>query len=293
MFEGNDKNPAGKTGVRRAGATKAGGKRRSEKEAACGRERPALVILHQKSSSAGMVGEWLDKNGWRYEIRRPPLGDPLPAELARYSGVIVFGGPMSVNDCDPAIRREMGWLERILKADIPFLGICLGAQMMAQVLGAKISPHPQGKVEIGYFPIKPTEAGLSMISDWPQKVFQWHNEGFDIPAAASCLARGDAFPNQAYAYGAKTIGLQFHPEITRAIMRLWIRSASHMLKLEGAHEGARMLADFQTYHGDQKIWLSKLLSHWLAQGHVGATNIRQGSTAAMREAPHEAGRDKY
>ena len=114
--------------------------------------RRILIILHQKHSSPGRLGCLLRAQGCELDCRRPPFGDPLPKTLKDYAGVIVFGGPMSVNDEDGWLRREIDWIGVPLKEDTPFLGICLGAQMLARHLGHRVRRHPQGRVEVGYYP---------------------------------------------------------------------------------------------------------------------------------------------
>ena len=134
-------------------------------------------------------------------MRRPRFGDPLPQTLRDHSGAVIFGGPMSANDADEFIGREIDWISVPLKEDKPFLGICLGAQMCARALGGRVFPHPAGHAEIGYYPIRPTAAGLSVVDPWPEQVYQWHREGFDLPDGAELLAEGDTFEVQAFRYG--------------------------------------------------------------------------------------------
>jgi len=89
--------------------------------------QPILIVLHQETSTPGRVGHSLRLRGYRLDVRRPPLGDPLPASMAEHAGAIIFGGPMSANDTTDFIRREIDWLSAPLKENKPFLGICLGA----------------------------------------------------------------------------------------------------------------------------------------------------------------------
>jgi len=223
---------------------------------------PVLLVLHQHHSCAGAVGYWLRRNGYRLDIRRPPLGDPLPSDLSKHSGVIVFGGPMSANDETGSVRREINWLEAPLKQNTPFLGICLGAQMLTKVLGGKVQARSDGVVEIGYCDVQPTDAGKKLIREWPQKFFQFHNEGFSLPDGAVALAEGKLFPHNAYQYGAAAFAVQFHPEITELIIRRWSVHGAHMLKKKGAHKVERLLLDHLLYGNRQRAWLLAFMDMW-------------------------------
>ena len=94
-----------------------------------------LIVLHQENSTPGRLGHALKQRGFALDIRRPCCGDALPATLAEHAGAIIFGGPMSVNDSDEDVRREIDWIAVPLNEKKPFLGICLGAQMLAHHLG--------------------------------------------------------------------------------------------------------------------------------------------------------------
>ena len=102
-------------------------------------QQPILIILHQEHSTPGRIGNALHDLGYRLDIRRPRFGDELPPTMAEHSAAIIFGGPMSANDEDDYIRREIDWIGVPLKANKPFLGICLGAQMCARQLGGQAS----------------------------------------------------------------------------------------------------------------------------------------------------------
>ena len=106
------------------------------------RERPAvLAVLHQETSSCGRLGHMLEGLGYRLDIRRPPLGDELPETLENHAGAVIFGGPMSANDNHEYVKREIDWIDIPLKESKPFLGICLGAQMMAKKLGGTVQAN--------------------------------------------------------------------------------------------------------------------------------------------------------
>jgi GMP synthase (glutamine-hydrolysing) len=170
---------------------------------------------------------------------------------------------MSANDPDDFVKQEIDWISVPLNEDKPFLGICLGAQMMAKNLGGRVDPHPQGAAEIGYYPIRPTHAGRSACPDWPCHVYQWHREGFDLPRGAELLAEGDLFEVQAFRYGPSAYAIQFHPEVTHAMMCRWTTRAHERLSLPGAKSRAEHFADRPAYDYNIRHWLSQFLDRWI------------------------------
>jgi GMP synthase (glutamine-hydrolysing) len=228
-----------------------------------------LVVLHQEQSSPGAIGQWLESSGYPLDIRRPRFGCPLPQTLSRHAGAVIFGGPMSANDRDDFIRQEIGLIETALKEEAPFLGVCLGAQMLARHLGAKVDFHPEGEAEIGYHSVMPTEAGRRLCR-WPSHFYQWHREGFDVPRGATLLATGgNAFPNQAFCYGRAAIGLQFHSEITLMMVARWTTRAAHRLALKGAQPRAEHIGGHLVHSSSVRHWLDEFLGLWVTR-RVGA-----------------------
>ena len=118
-----------------------------------------LVVLHQEHSCPARIGRLLHTMGYELDMRRPRYGEALPKTLAAHAGAIILGGPMSVNDPDEWVRREIDFVGVALKENAPLLGVCLGGQMIARHLGERVAPHPHGLAEIGYYPVEPTEAG--------------------------------------------------------------------------------------------------------------------------------------
>ncbi len=226
--------------------------------------KPILLILHQEHSSPGRVGHDLAKLGYPLDIRRPRFGNLLPETMEAHAGAAIFGGPQSANDEDEFIRREIDWIGIPLRENKPYLGICLGAQMMAHHLGARVYPHPQGQAEVGYYPIRPTESGRKLCAEWPDHVYQWHREGFDLPAGAESLAEGDVFSVQAFRYGAG-YALQFHPEVTHAMMHRWLVRGAQRMELPGAKQRAEHVADRAAYDFALRNWLSVFLEIWLGR----------------------------
>ncbi len=231
--------------------------------------KPVLLILHQEHSSPGRVGQMLTKLGYPLDIRRPRFGDPLPESMNGHTAAVIFGGPNSANDPDDFIKRETDWIAVPLGEGKPFLGICLGAQMLARHLGATVFPHPEGHAEVGYYPIRPTDAGLSICPDWPDRVYQWHREGFDLPHGGELLAEGDAFSAQAFRFGSG-YALQFHPEVTHAMMYRWLVRGAHRLELPGAKQRAEHVSDRFVYDLASRQWLADFIDHWIGRRRVQA-----------------------
>ncbi|MDP2619414.1 MAG: glutamine amidotransferase [Hyphomicrobiales bacterium] len=222
-----------------------------------------LVILHQEHSTPGRVGNMLRGRGFKLDMRRPRFGDPLPETMEEHAGAIIFGGPISANDEDGYMRAEIEWVRVALDEEAPFLGICLGAQIMARQLCAPVREHRQGEVEIGYYPIRPTRAGAD-LAPWPQKVYQWHREGLELPRGATLLAEGDTFACQAFRYGEAAYAVQFHPEVNLAMMHRWTVRGAERLTLPGARPREEHFSE-RTIHDDANAdWLRRLLDRWLA-----------------------------
>jgi GMP synthase (glutamine-hydrolysing) len=226
--------------------------------------QPILVVLHRDNSAPGRVGHGLQERGYPLDVRRPCFGDPLPDTLAEHAGAIIFGGPMSANDTDEFVRRETQWIAVPLKERKPFLGICLGAQMLARQLGSRVYPHAEGQAEIGYYPIRPTELGRVLCDPWPEQVYQWHREGLDLPSGAELLAEGDTFPVQAFRIGS-AYAVQFHPEVTHHTICRWTVRGHERTFLPGAKQRAAHFVDRAVYDPAGRVWLAAFLDHWLGQ----------------------------
>jgi len=223
-----------------------------------------LLVLQTRDASAGRCERKLREHGYLLDYCYPQTGDSLPKEVDCYAGIVVFGGPMSANDEDklPGIRAQMNWIPQALAANRPFLGICLGAQLLARALGATVQPHPAGWAEIGYFPVYPTAAGQTWF-DRPLQVYHWHREGFALPEGAELLATGTCFPHQAYRYGHHAFGLQFHPEVDQAILNTWLVQGAQELTALGAQPAAEQRACSARHDVIMDRWFDAFLTRWL------------------------------
>jgi GMP synthase (glutamine-hydrolysing) len=186
-----------------------------------------------------------------------------------HSGAVIFGGPMSANDPQPWIRRQTDWIGTVLEAEKPFLGLCLGAQMLSNLLGGGVRAHPSGHAEIGYYAIEPTSEGRAFSSEigaqWPSHVYHWHREGFDVPPGAVTLAKGEMFENQAFRFGDGAFGLQFHPEVTYAMMCRWTVRAHDRMAMPGARARHEHLAGWYMHDRAVERWLDAFLDGWIGR----------------------------
>jgi len=239
---------------------------------------PVLFILHQEHSTPGRVAQALKHRGYSFDIRRPRFGDPLPDTLEHHTGAVIFGGPMSANDEEEFVRREIEWLKVPLREEKPFLGICLGAQILARHLGSAVYCHRDGQVEVGYYPIRPTSAGRAMCAGWPDHVYEWHREGFDLPRGAQLLAEGDAFPVQMFRWGPAAYGVQFHPEVTHAMMCRWTTRGAARMELPGARARAAHFEGRAVHDYAIRQWLEMFLDHWTGETAASATIWAQAAS---------------
>ena len=227
--------------------------------------KTALFILHQQTSEAGDIANKLKIRGFNFEIRRPSLGDSLPTNLNNYSAIVVFGGPMSANDNDEFMKKEIDWIGQVLQSKVPFLGICLGAQILVKYLGCKVEKNPKKFSEIGFYKIQPTENGIKMFQS--QDVFyQFHTEGFELPSGCELLAKGDIFTNQAFKY-KNCYGLQFHPEVNIYLHLKWLFlvliKKPHILFKKGAQNIFYQLWLRIKYNNSISRWLDDFLDNYL------------------------------
>jgi GMP synthase (glutamine-hydrolysing) len=175
-------------------------------------------LQHVPFEDLGSVKTWATHNGHRITATRFFAGDSLPSP-EQIDWLIVLGGPMNIYEQDqfPWLAREKRFIEKAIQAGKVVLGICLGAQLVADVLGARVYRNPAK--EIGWFPIEKTEAAASsaLFAATPVEIeaFHWHGDTFELPAGAIHIARSEACENQAFIYAERVIGLQFHLEMTR------------------------------------------------------------------------------
>ncbi len=203
--------------------------------------------------------------GHALDVRKPRFGDPLPETLAEHDGAVIFGGPMSANDKDDFIKIETDWIAVALEEKKPFLGVCLGAQMMARLLGARVYYDEQERVEIGYHRVQPLVPPVNGVP-WPDVVYQWHRQGFDLPAGGELMVTSDsAYPNQAFRYGSG-VAIQFHPEISLQQVHRWSGNNPARLTLKGAQDRPSQLRDHVMHFPAVDRWRRAFLQAWVDEG---------------------------
>ncbi len=192
-------------------------------------------IQHVPFETPGVILDWARERGYEIGHTRVFLDEPFPS-AGEFDFLVLMGGPMSVHDEAqyPWLPEEKAFLRDILGDDDrpKVLGICLGAQLLAEVLGGEVFPNRFK--EIGWFPIELTKAGRAhpLFHGWPEtlQVFHWHGETFSLPPEALHLARSEACENQAFLYENRVLGLQFHLEVTPEIVaELLEKSASDLV----------------------------------------------------------------
>jgi len=204
-----------------------------------------LVFQHVPYEILGTLNPLFKRSGFR--IRYVNFGrhpDAQPS-LEGYDGLVVLGGPMSVYETKkyPYLTTELHLIEEAIQKDIPVLGVCLGAQLIAKALGARVTKS--GEKEIGWHDVSRTHEAkkdpvVGHFRD-SEKIFQWHGDTFDTPKEAVHLASSQTCSNQAFRYGKRVYGFQFHLEVDEPMIERWLKTPSFKNELESL--GGNVTAD--------------------------------------------------
>ncbi|ABK17504.1 type 1 glutamine amidotransferase [Syntrophobacter fumaroxidans] len=183
-----------------------------------------VIVQNDPEVPCGVLPELAEQKCIGYEIVPAFEGVEYP-EVHGIRGAVVLGGKMSVHDIaiHPFLDRVKKYIGRLLADAVPFLGICLGGQLLAEVLGARVCRNSHG--ERGCRTVSVTSQGLAspLFRGLPERfvTFQWHDDSFDLPESAVRLARSESCSNQAFEWGGNAYGLQFHPEVDGRIVAAW------------------------------------------------------------------------
>ena len=194
------------------------------------------VIQHIHCETIGTIAEALEAENVSTEYVRTFNGEKIPDEMGGGAGLIIMGGPMGVYEQDryPFLRAEISLIEQALKEKKPVLGVCLGSQLLAAALGAKVT---KGKrKEIGWYPVALTETAITDRL-WREverlfTAYHWHGDIFNVPQGAVSLASSDLTACQAFRYGHSAYGFLFHMEVTRKIVEEMVRTFTDELQEE-------------------------------------------------------------
>jgi len=201
-------------------------------------------LLHADPETPGLIAEILDRRGIETETVRGYAGERIPASMGGRDALVVMGGPMGVHDQGrlPFLQDEIGLIGDALRSGKPVLGVCLGSELLAAALGAKVEP---ARKEIGWYPVTLTDAAahdpLWRDADRQVEVFHWHGDAFELPRGAAPLASSALTPHQAFRHGRASYGLLFHMEMDEAMVRGMVESFGEELREAGA-DGDRILA---------------------------------------------------
>lgn len=222
----------------------------------------AHYLQHVSFEGLGSIESWLETAGYKITKTQFFKSANLP-ELDEIDLLIVMGGPMSVNDEDefPWLAREKQFIRDIIKSGKSVLGVCLGAQLIASAMGARV--YRNAVKEIGWFPIQGTPSTDRTTFNFPPtaEVFHWHGETFDLPSGAIRLARSQGCENQAFQFGRSVIGLQFHLETTPESARVIVKHCrNELLPSEYIQTESEILGVASEKYESINVLMDKVLS---------------------------------
>lgn len=245
-----------------------------------------LVLQHVEQETAGAYGPALESLGIELVIAaadRPPLPD-----WRGCAGVLVMGGPMGA--CDearlPWLAAEKAWIRAVVCAGLPFFGVCLGAQLLAASLGARVWRGP--RPEIGVAEVSLTDDGahdcVFSVCEPSMRVLQWHGDSFDLPRGARRLWTSTAYANQAFRVGGCAYGVQFHLEATADMVRRWAQLPAYRRDLQTGAALAALLADVERHQAEILDCALDTIARW-AHHHVICSHAGRLAPVAGGEVP--------
>lgn len=233
--------------------------------------RPVLILQHMGIDGPAFLATWLSEKGIPYCVLNTEAGHAYPDSMAGFRALAVLGGEMSANDDLPSLRSAERLILDAFEREVPVLGHCLGGQLMARAMGARVvkSPAP----EVGWHTMKVLHANPS-ASEWLgaaecPTVFQWHFEAFELPNGAVSLATSPSCLHQAFAVGDRHLAMQFHVELDAEKLHQWSHTRDPFyLRAQQAwptvHSGERMAQEGPLALDRQQALASRIYRRWLA-----------------------------
>jgi len=228
--------------------------------------QPILIVTHVDHEGPGYFAQVLERNAIPYRVVSIGQGNALPERPDEFSGLVLMGGPMSVNDPLPWIELELNLIRNAIAASIPVLGHCLGGQLISKALGGTVTRNRVR--EIGWFDVEQAAppASTERFAELPARfpVFHWHGETFSLPKGATSLLRNDNCEQQAFSIGS-TLAMQCHIEMTAAMVQQWVASApEEFAHPSGAVQSATEITrDLSTRVANLQRVADIVYSHWL------------------------------
>lgn len=229
--------------------------------------QPVAIFRHAPSEGPGHFATYLDSQGLPWRLIAIDAGGAVPASPTDFSGLVFMGGPMSVNDELPWIPHALSLISQAVEADIPVLGHCLGAQLMARALGGEVGPNPVK--EIGWGAVRTVASPVTR--DWFGDVgefhaFHWHGETFSIPPGAFRILESEHCANQSFALGIH-LGLQCHVEMTEEMIRTWCEDGAAEIAQAvspAVQSPDRILAETPRLLTPMRAVAERLYGRWIA-----------------------------
>jgi GMP synthase (glutamine-hydrolysing) len=226
-----------------------------------------LILKHIDIEGPGTLGEFLKARKEPFKIIELGAGEPLPADVSEFKAVIVLGGPMNVDEetTHPFLKAENAFIQETLKQEVPYLGICLGSQLLAKAAGAKVTKSPAK--EIGWYHVKLTGAGKNdpLFKGFreDETIFHWHEDMFEIPSDGQLLATSSGCPHQALKVGRNAYGLQFHVEITDVSIKEWCAEYCRKNTEERVAKSCELMEGYTKYKDQFNRQANRLFENFL------------------------------
>ncbi len=231
--------------------------------------KPVLVLQHLSGDGPAYLATWLQRQRLAFDLRNTEAGQDFPLHMDGHAALAILGGEMSANDDMPSLRRAELLILDAMARGRPVIGHCLGGQLMARALGAKVGPSIAPEVGWHRMDVAPLPAAHDWFGETSQlQVFHWHEEAFALPPGAVALASSPACTHQAFAIGPH-LGMQFHIEVDEEKLRRWATldtPAYHALQQRhpSAHGGARMVAEMAQWLPRQQTVADRVYARWMA-----------------------------